>query len=352
MRRTFLTKHSTRIKMSWMDNVWAFTLVELLVVIAIIGILIALLLPAVQAAREAARRMSCTNNQKQVVLAMHNYHDVFKTFPWGTRGSTFGTWAMQLLPFIEQQAVASQYDWSYEYHGINGGNNGVLFKDWRISAYSCPSDSNVKSSFLDMAHHSYVVSMGREWVYMFGEVMLNDGKRNSKNVLYSTTSTICAETSRYNAAFTGSAVDVSNNQLDYPMAWGIASWTDGTSNTLALSETVQGLSPDGNLHDLRGLIWWGPGAYFTTWTSPNSTSPDLTAWGFDKTAHVKHPLEHTATGFGDRERNLYMAARSWHTGGANVGLADGSIRFVANQVDMDVWRAYGSGNGGESASGL
>ena len=327
-----------------------FTLVELLVVIAIIGILIALLLPAVQAAREAARRMSCTNNQKQVVLAMHNYHDAAKTFPWGSRGATFGTWAIQLLPFIEQQAVASQYNWGYEFHGLNGGGNGVLFNNgWRVSTYSCPSDSNVRSSFLDMAHHSYVACMGREWVYMFGEVMLNDGKRYSKNILYSTTSTICAETSRYNAGFTGSAIDVSVNQLDYPLAWGIASWPDGTSNTVVLSETVQGVSPDGNVNDLRGLIWWGPGCYFTTWTSPNSTSPDLSGW-FSRTGHVKHPLEQTSTGFGDRERNLYAAARSWHTGGAVAGLADGSIRFVANQVDMDVWRAYGSGNGGESAS--
>ena len=345
-------KKNLSVKMGRVGCLEAFTLVELLVVIAIIGILIALLLPAVQAAREAARRIQCTNNQKQVVLAMHNYHDAFKTFPWGSRGSTFGTWAIQLLPFIEQQAVASQYDWSNEFHSLNGGNNEVLFNaGWRVSTYSCPSDSNVRSSFLDMAHHSYVASMGREWVYMFGDVMLNDGRRNTRNILYSTTSGICAETSRYNAAFTGSAIDVSTNQLDYPLAWGIASWTDGTSNTLALSETVQGVSPDGNWNDLRGLIWWGPGAYFTAWTSPNSSSPDLSAW-FTETALVKHPLEPTTTGFGDRERNLYMAARSWHTGGVNVGLADGSIRFVANQVDMDAWRAYGSGNGGESASEL
>ena len=336
-------------------SVYAFTLVELLVVIAIIGILIALLLPAVQAAREAARRMSCTNNEKQIVLAMHNYHDAFKTFPWGARGSTYGTWAIQVLPFIEQQASYSLYDWGYEFHGLSGGSNGAIFQansGWRVSAYSCPSDSNAKSSFLDMAHHSYVASMGREWVYMFGEDMVNDGKRHTNNVLYSEASTICAETSRYNAAFTGSARDVANGQVDYPLAWGIAAWTDGTSNTLALSETVQGVSPDGNWNDLRGLVWWGPGCFFTTWTSPNSTSPDLTGWDFHRTAHAKHPLEPTPTGFGDRERNLYLAARSWHTGGVNVGLADGSIRFVANQVNMDAWRAYGSGNGGETASEL
>jgi prepilin-type N-terminal cleavage/methylation domain-containing protein/prepilin-type processing-associated H-X9-DG protein len=336
----------------------AFTLVELLVVIAIIGMLIALLLPAVQAAREAARRMSCTNNQKQVVLAMHNYSDAFGTFPWGGRGSTYGTWAMHLLPYIEQQAVHSEYDWDKEFHGLSGGNNGVLLKGTsgsglRMPTYSCASDSNLMSSFENMAHHNYVACMGREWVYRFGEAMRNDGKRNTKNILYSTTSTICAETSRYNAAFTGSAHDVErDNFLDYPMNWGFFSWTDGSSNTLALSETIQGMSPDGNWNDLRELLWWGPGSYFTTWTSPNSTSPDLTSWGFGKTAHKKHPLEPTVDGFGDRESNLYQAARSWHSGGANAGMIDGSIRFVSNQVNIDVWRAFGSGNGGESVSSL
>jgi type II secretory pathway pseudopilin PulG len=140
-------------------------LVELLVVIAIIGVLIALLLPAVQAAREAARRMQCTNNQKQVVLTMHNYHDTQQSFPLGTRGDSLGTWAIQILPFIEKTQIAEKYDWNDIF---DNGTNYTLLESVVFSNYTCPSDGNNNKPPLGgevYRVYNYVVCMGQEEVY-------------------------------------------------------------------------------------------------------------------------------------------------------------------------------------------
>ncbi|MFW6114306.1 MAG: DUF1559 domain-containing protein, partial [bacterium] len=129
-----------------------FTLVELLVVIAIIGILVALLLPAVQAAREAARRMQCANNLKQMGIALHNYHDTHKTFPlgsfnlreaWPANGSN---WRALILPFIEQQTVHDQLSFSASSHFMAGGAAGEdallgneVLRGLVVDVYACPS---------------------------------------------------------------------------------------------------------------------------------------------------------------------------------------------------------------------
>lgn len=126
----------------------AFTLVELLVVIAIIGVMVGLLLPAVQAAREAARRMSCSNNMKQVGLALHNYHDTFTLFPhnahaFGNNNTGCGaSWLVRLLPYLDQGAAYSQLDfvtasdWTMQYQS---SANAAVVAELRVPGLNCPS---------------------------------------------------------------------------------------------------------------------------------------------------------------------------------------------------------------------
>lgn len=130
------------------DGRSAFTLVELLVVIAIIGVLVALLLPAVQAAREAARRMQCTNNLKQIGLALQNYENANKALPPGSgygRTEKVPTWMVRLFPFFEQQGISTQYNFA-EY--ANSPANSLLAKSVVIPMLICPSDENASQPFL------------------------------------------------------------------------------------------------------------------------------------------------------------------------------------------------------------
>ena len=111
----------------------AFTLVELLVVIAIIGVLVALLLPAVQAAREAARRSQCQNHLKQIGLAVHNFEDIYKTLPHSRYDDRY-TWAVEILPFVEQKSLYDQWDLTKNYYKQN-----AVARMTTVPVYFCPS---------------------------------------------------------------------------------------------------------------------------------------------------------------------------------------------------------------------
>jgi len=300
-----------------------FTLVELLVVIAIIGILIAPLLPAVQAAREAARRSQCTNNLKQISLAVHNYADLYKAFPTGEWDCCWGTWLVSLLPFIEQRALAEKYIDAGRYGGLtygSGGNTTVTTK--QIPTYTCPSDTNTANSatFGGVTFHNYLANHGNTTVARgtyqgvnflgapFIAVFLGDSWLSGSSIT-------AAEKGRTVVPF--------------------ASVTDGLSNTLLFSESVQGANGD-----LRGFAWWGGGSHFETFLSPNSSQAD-SIWACVN-SRPNPPCSTATTAVPES-----AAARSRHPGGVNCSMGDGSCRFMSDTIDMTIWRGLGTTHGGE-----
>jgi prepilin-type N-terminal cleavage/methylation domain-containing protein len=144
-----------------------FTLIELLVVIAIIGVLVALLLPAVQAAREAARRIQCTNNLKQIGLAMNEYNDSVGTLPPGMNGWGWGTWQMYVLPYLEQQPLLNAYNQlgdGLNEVTLNGmldytGPANITVTMTRLNTFTCPSD-NPSTPRADVTSHNYACNFG------------------------------------------------------------------------------------------------------------------------------------------------------------------------------------------------
>jgi type II secretory pathway pseudopilin PulG len=314
------------------------------VVIAIIGVLIALLLPAVQAAREAARRMQCSNNLKQVVLAMHNYHDTQQSFPWGARANSFGTWAIQIFAFIEKNQIAEQYDWNV---GAVSGTNATLFSSLVIPAYTCPSDGNQNQCSVAplFREHNYVVCMGRDVVFYPG-----NRREHYLNCLMPEED--ISKESPYHAMFTASCYPTGTTTIPaYPLTTTFEDVIDGTSNTVAISETVQGVRESNSKPDYRGILWQGVCCFFNTNLAPNTMFPDISNPGSGTAYYDKHPLDGMVTASGSGyEGYIKYAARSWHVGGVNAGLADGSVRFVQDQINLSIWRAVGSTNGGEIES--
>ncbi len=302
-----------------------FTLVELLVVIAIIGILVALLLPAIQAAREAARRTQCVNNLKQIGIAMHNHHDSLKSLPPGTGPNPccWGTWQVLILRYIEQGSIAEEYvNWGGDdtttdrtYTGVrySGAPNTTNVTTKRFPAFTCPSDlPNAPTG--GMTNHNYAVNYG--------------------------TTGYSQPSSLNGVIFRGAPFRAARSYEERFIGRKMSDLIDGTSNTLMVGEVLQGQGSD-----LRGFTWWGDASNFTSYLPPNSRLPDrIYTAGYC----VNLPDQGLPCAITDATNPTMFGSRSRHPGGVQVVLCDGATRFVSDAIDLNVWRAVSTSEGSEA----
>jgi len=328
-----------------------FTLIEVLVVIAVIGILVSLLLPAVQGAREAARRAQCANNLKQLGLALQNYESTYSCFPIDRPDysnlpkqepvfppkTTVQPWSslVRILPYLDQSTVFAAVNCDLELYGIPGTivhpANRTAF-DTTISTYLCPADG---SSFPDQAGNNYRANYG------VGPA----------------------------PGLTAETFDSGNGFFRYPYIVKASSITDGLSHTVAYSERLRGTgmrdrgSPErdfGSLSDFPPHVFLRGADYALQWCRvagaqhfPGRVNAGrswfLVGRPYTSYCHAQEPNGPIPDGMhrGYPETWGIVTARSWHLGGINAVMGDGSVRFFLETIDREVWRGLGTRNGGE-----
>jgi prepilin-type N-terminal cleavage/methylation domain-containing protein/prepilin-type processing-associated H-X9-DG protein len=306
-----------------------FTLVELLVVIAIIGILVALLLPAIQAAREAGRRATCQNTIRQWGIAMQNYHDSNKKLPEPLRSNPRRVWVVYTWPYLESQDRAAQFNQSVDFwkepNTYTTDTKGIYAKPESI--YYCPSDRPGAMWRGDI----YWRCRGN-WVLNWGQVAMNAAPPyNPPNANWSTKFGL-APFGLENVSDSTNARVVRFKDI-----------TDGLSHTMLLSETVCTASDE--TYDIRGdMLNDGEGCTeYMTIDTPNSSVKDETPYMNPTPALTENPP-------GQRAAYAHKAARSRHPGGVNVVMVDCAVRFVTDNIDQPTWQAMGTMNGSETVS--
>ena len=328
----------------------AFTLVELLVVIAIIGILVALLLPAVQAAREAARRTQCNNNLKQLGLALHNYHDINQTFPPALIGS--GRWNsatntqvknttgfVLMLPQMEQTAAYGNYNFNtcssvsspygLPVMGLTGPGTGndatnMPVYSMRMKALECPSSPVAGENMTRNVNNTtdfYSMNNAKRTNYLFATGVFTD----------------------YDSPWETKNGDVRQGAFGNDGAANMAAITDGTSNTIAIGEATGGRHKQSTVFGpwgLNGTHTCCHGRVVSLRSDTILNSSGITAWtpveardwginGWYQNANPQLPVKQTYA----------WVFNSVHPGGAQFVFADGSVHFIAQQVNYGTFLA-------------